>query len=528
MVRFFLAVSVAFILLIGAGVGFLVFRDEKPDYDVPLNETVIPEFSMVEIPFHHIYQASRRIPYTAGAVIDVDNDGVEELFLGGGVRQSDGLFVFTGEGFVNVADQVNLIKLGDDVTLGAAVIDFDNNGYQDLVISRESGIWLYSNYDGKFEMERLDLGIPTRGVPLAVAVADLNLDGHFDFFLPIVTRTSMFDWLSGPSESSGIQPRLYINNGDTTFFDSTESAGLDAMTEARQAIFLDLDDDGKEDLTVFHTDGTLSTWKNRDSLLFENKHASLQGGYMGLGAGDYNSDGHVDFLLTNRGETLPQLFLKVIQSKRLDHFRNWILLKNKGYFSFEDAAKPTRLSGDELARGSLFTDLNNDGRTDLVVSQNHPYWLPHWLERLRLPGRTLLQNQSGAFAEVGELTGLTNSEFGVAPLQADFNMDGLPDIIHLNLDGKSRIFLSKPGKNNYLIVQLDDSVRSLGATVYVKTLSGKTMKKIDLAGNALCSDSSHRLFFGLADDKAVDVIVEYSNGETDQTSGVLFNKKITF
>jgi hypothetical protein len=203
-------------------------------------------------------------------------------------------------------------------------------------------------------------------------------------------------------------------------------------------------------------------------------------------------------------------------------------MNNSGDFTFRDVADPVQLADYELARGALFTDLNSDGRADLIVSQNHPYWPPHMSEKLRLKGRVFLRNGSGAFAEVSEQTGIVNNRYGIAPLQADFNNDGRPDIVHLNLGGRSRVFLSKPGENHFLRVQLPGSVRSLGAVVSVKVLSGALLKKTYLVGKTLCSDSTHHLFFGLEDDKAVEVLVEYRDGETDQNYGVFFNRTVVF
>ena len=79
-----------------------------------------------------------------------------------------------------------------------------------------------------------------------------------------------------------------------------------------------------------------------------------------------------------------------------------------------------------------------------------------------------------------------------------------PDIVHVNMVGHSKVFLSIKGENHFLKVKLPDTVRSLGAEVSVKTESGKVLKQLFLPGKGLCSDSSHVLFFGLAKEKATD------------------------
>ncbi len=531
MKRFLLLLCLAGGVALCGGVAFMVVQDGKPKYPELAAGMEIPQFSMIEVDFTHKYKRFGGLPYTAGAIIDVDNNGRDELFLGGGLRQADGLFVLTDDGFVNVADQVGLVKLGDGITLGAAVIDIDGNGYQDLIVSRENGLWLYRNHEGSFQMEKLDIAISPGSVPLAVALTDLNNDGHIDFFLPLVGKVTPLTWFYGADEESGFRPRLYLNNGDDTFSDMTTAVGLQSMQESFQGIFADLDDDGLMDLVAIYTNGRISTWKNLGKLLFENKahfHANRRGDYMGLAAGDYDGDGRIDLFLTNRGGTMPQSLLRTLQNRRALWESRWTLMNNSGFFSFRGDEERSRIADYEMGRGALFTDVNSDGRMDLLVSQNHPYWPLYMVDAFRLPGKVLLQNNEGQFAEAAEDTGIVNKGYGLTPLEADFNGDGRPDIVHVNLGGKSRVFLSTAGQNHYLHVRLADSARSLGATVQVKTVSGTILKRQFLVGRGLCSDSSHSLFFGLGQDKAIDVTVEYRNGEMDQISGVLFNTMVEF
>lgn len=525
-----MAAVLSVVLVLGATVVFFSLRDAGKKSGVEPTGVEVPQYTSMDIDFHHIWDASRGLPYTAGAIIDIDNDGREELFIGGGVRQSDGLFRFDEGRFINVVNQAGLVKQGDAMTLGAAVLDIDGNGYDDLIVSRETSIWLYTNNDGIFASRKLDIDMPQNGVPLAVSLADINGDGHFDMFVPFVRRTGSLKWLAGEARGVPVRPRLYINDGSNSFFESTEAAGLAHAGEARQALFVDLNDDTAQDLIILHTDGRLSTWQNLGDLLFDNKphfHTSRSGFYMGLAPGDYDSDGKVDLLLTNRGATYPEFFDMFLASGA-DTISQWTLMNNVGFFSFRDDGARVRLADHQMARGALFTDLNDDGRRDLVVAQNHPYWPPYLLKKLRLPGRMFVQNDQDTFAEVGKRSGLDNRAFSIAPIQGDFNDDGRPDIVFINIDGPSRVLLSKAGNNNYLNIALPNTVESLGAVVYVRTLSGKTLTLHYMVGKELCSDSSHVFHVGLGRGKATDVLVEYADGRQDQMSGVLYNTTVVF
>jgi hypothetical protein len=244
--------------------------------------------------------------------------------------------------------------------------------------------------------------------------------------------------------------------------------------------------------------------------------------------GDYNGDGRVDFLLTNRGSTIPDIFVDLLAKYRSLNHPQWVLMKNMGFFSFHNDASRAQVADYELARGALFEDINGDGLPDLLVSENHPYWPIHYLPFFRLPGRILLQNSGGKFIPAYEPNPFANPQFGMTPLAGDFNGDGRPDIAQINIGGRSTVLLNKGGKNHYLKVVLPDTARSLGAIVSVKMLSGKIISKPFLVGKNLGGDSSHALFFGLEKDKATDVMVQYINGEKDQTSGVFQNTIVVF
>jgi len=339
--------GIIIILAIAGVIAFTAIRDSRKKYEVSVEGVEIPEFSEIEVNFDHIYDPSSGLPFMAGAIIDVDNNGIDEVFLGGGDRQADGLFLFRQNHFVNIADQVGLVKQGDDETLGAVVLDVDSNGYNDLVITRKTGIWLYRNNGERFSGEEIYEDFSPGEIPLGVAIADLNRDGHFDMFVP-----SFFDDPSAGSKGifhgseSGGESRLLINNGDDTFTDLTDFAGLRYNRAAFQSSFVDIDDDGLEDLVVAYAEGKVRIWKNRGNLLFENKRHPLSDSFgliMGFGVGDYNNDGKVDVFISTSGSTIPKYLAGEDLSNDHTFHSKWVLLKNKGDFVFEDDAEGASL-----------------------------------------------------------------------------------------------------------------------------------------------------------------------------------------
>ncbi len=492
------------------------------------------KYQMLDTGFSQRYNPLYGVPYTAAAFIDIDKDGRDELFLGGGVRQPDALLKLQEDGFVDISDDIGLVKLGGGMTTGVATLDLDGNGYSDLLVARENRLFAYYNTyiaNGLFTGQQIELAINQDTVMLGPVITDINRDGAYDFFVPVVERGSLDNWYNLKKNNSENLIRLFLNNGDNTFHDMTGYTGLRYQGAALQAAFPDLDKDGLRDLVLLSTEGRLRIWKNLGNLLFEEKKLpglANPGDYFAFAAGDYNNDGEIDFFLSNRATTIPDILAKTISATRPLRSPDWQLLRGLGAFQFEKQKISGAGPGYGLARGAVFTDYNGDGLDDLVVAQNHPDWPGHFVKALRLPGQVLVQDGAGGFVQIKAESSLQNRAWGVTPLVGDVNGDGKPDILHLNLGESSPLYLNRNEKGAYLKIVLPDRIESFGAQVRVKMLSGKTIKRSWRVGEELCSDSSHALFIGVGEDVAIEVGVEYYNGKKYQKSGVLNNTIVHF
>ena len=204
------------------------------------------------------------------------------------------------------------------------------------------------------------------------------------------------------------------------------------------------------------------------------------------------------------------------------------MFRNLGDFKFEDVAEKVKVADYEFSWGALFEDLNLDGRDDLVVSENYIGFPPHKLKFLRLPGRLLVQTANGEFAAAGKESGVENFRYSVSPLAADFNQDGAPDLVHVNIGGKSQAFLSEKPAASYLKVALPNNVKSTGAEVIVEREDGLKVRQRWIVGEGLCSDSSHTLVFGLADSKPKQVEVSYLDGRKEIRENLSSNSLVSF
>jgi hypothetical protein len=172
----------------------------------------------------------------------------------------------------------------------------------------------------------------------------------------------------------------------------------------------------------------------------------------------------------------------------------------------------------------VFEDFNLDGRDDLVVSENYEGWPLHKVPMWRLNGRFMLQSENGKFMEAGDESGVQNRAFGISPLTADFNQDGYPDLVHVNLLGQQKVFLSKGGKQGFLKVKLPNPVDSVGTEVSVPLDDGTTLIQTFVVGEGLVSDQSHMLLFGLGDNKATKVSIDSLNRPVQEVSGEFRNE----
>jgi hypothetical protein len=521
-------------ILVGAFL-FLTVKsiiDRQVDYEVSTAGITIPVYDESVIEFKHDHQEDKSLPFMASAVIDIDNDGVEELFLGGAYNQADAVFRFSGKQFVDISAQTGLEKDDNDATMGSVVMDIDNNGYSDLIVARESGVWLHKNDNGRFSTEKLDAPLSADTTPMSIAIADINRDGHFDMYVSGYIR---LDLVEGQNifnkEGYGGTSAMLLNNGDNSFSDITESSGLYYKHNTFLGVFVDFDGDGLEDLVVAHDTGQVRTWKNMGDNRFKNmpNPNSEQSSYpMGIAVSDYNNDGRVDLFFSNVGSTAPDMLVKGDLRDDQTLNKKWLLFENKGDFKFADVAHEVKVADYEFSWGAVFEDFNLDGLDDLVVSENYIGCPPHRFPFMRLPGRFMLQNQSGEFAEVGASAGIDNKFYGISPITADFNQDGAPDLVHINLKDKPRAFLSQGPSNNYLKVRLADSITSIGATVTVTRADGSKLYKPFISGEGMSSDQSHVLIFGLGESSAKSIEVTYLSGAQAIVQGDFSNQLLQF
>jgi hypothetical protein len=489
------------------------------------------------------------------AFLDYDNDGWIDIFLLSGTRlegapsdATNRLYKNNRDGtFTDVTEQAGLRAAGwaSAVCIG----DYNNDGFEDIFCTYYGQNVLYrNNGGGTFSDVTKAAGLvnnqPRWGA--GCSFLDYNRDGHLDLFVSNYVRFS-FEHAPVPGENTNCNwkgipvecgPRglpmgrhsLYRNNGDGTFTDVSQQAGI---TEAAQSygmtvVAADFDEDGWPDIYV--------ACDSTPSLLFMNNHdgtfreegvlrgvalsedGTEQAG-MGVGVGDYDLDGHLDLFKTHFADDAN------------------VLYHNDGKGNFDDVTRSSRIGVETryICWGAGIADLDNDGYPDLFMVTGNVYpeverKLPQYANKTpravfrNLGNRTFEELTDAAGPGVAEAHCSRGCAFG------DFDNDGDMDVLIVNLNEPPSLLRNDlSGKQNWIKVKLEGvkSNRSaIGARVLVR-YGGKTQVQAVLSQSSFYSCNDPRLHFGLGSFTSADLEVYWPNGLHESFKRIPANQLIT-
>ena len=468
-------------------------------------------------------------------LIDYDNDGWLDIYLvnGSTFDAMDGkeipphaaLFHNNHDGtFTDVAAKAGV--LNDRWGFGVAIADYDNDGWPDIFVSNWGKNRLYrNNHDGTFTDVAEKAGVTLGNWSAGATWGDYDSDGRLDLFvsgyvhfdrdnLPYEkTKAVGFSLcefrgvsvMCGPKNIQGEPDHLFHNNGDGTFTDVSEKAGVSDNQNRYYGltpVFVDVNNDGKVDLAVAD-DSTLSyLYLNRGDGTFED--ASYTSGFalnedgrevaaMGVAVGDYMNNGLINFAISDFSD----------EAKLLYH--------NDGGANFSEVGMRAgigRKSIPFLGWGIGFLDYDNDGWLDLLMINGHIYpvadhrdWGTSYSERPLL----FHNHRDGAFEEVPAVKGSGLAEVipGRGAAFGDLFNDGRTDVI-INLeDGPPRLFRNvNQDRHHWVELKLVGGLKgprdAVGATVFV-TANGMRHREDVMSGGSYVSSNDPRLHFGLGD-----------------------------
>jgi hypothetical protein len=313
------------------------------------------------------------------AVGDVDGDGLLDLAATGVDRNY--LYLNLGDGRFRDASEESLVGYAPPGS-GAVFLDYDNDGDPDLFLAAVGKQVLLQNRlvpDGEPRFTDLseESGVARKAVGFSAAAADINGDGHTDVYVSSYNRYGTVMPNAWHRATNGTPNLLFVNQGDGTFREQGREWGVDDSRWTYVASFVDLDEDGDQDLYVANDFGENAFYRNDGDRFTDTAPEAgiVDAGFgMGISFGDYDNDGDLDLHVTNMSSTAGNRILKrlypeaELEGSALAKLAvGNSLYENRGDGTFSEITQEVGGFPGGWAFGGGFVDFDNDGWEDLYA-----------------------------------------------------------------------------------------------------------------------------------------------------------------
>jgi enediyne biosynthesis protein E4 len=460
------------------------------------------------------------------AFIDFDNDGdLDIYFVQGGHfdsnKQERNVLLRNDDGvFVDVTEKSGAGDTG--YGMGVAIGDVNNDSYADIYVTNVgANVLLVNNRDGTFTDATLKAGVGDDGWGASAVFADFDADGDLDIYainylvwahglkLDCYNAKGTLDYCSPTNYMAPAKDLLYRNNGDGTFTNMSESAGIGTRTGTGLGVLCnDYTGDGKLDIFVANDGMADQLWQNNGNWSFTDV-APLYGcalddegrakAGMGVTTDDFDNDGDFDILVCNLTGESDSLY------------------QNEGNFFIDvTARKGIRTSTRHATRFGLgWVDFNNDGYLDLYEANGRVQMIGTALtEDPFAEGNFLLQGSSSKWSRI---EGVRNPKIHTSrsAIFGDVNNDGGVDILVVNRDAPAYLLMNvHPDKSKSATFRvLDSNGRDALGAVFSATVHGKTITHPVQSAWSYMASNDPRVHVGLAETKELtDVTVRWIDG----------------
>jgi len=485
--------------------------------------------------------------YNGGGVAigDINNDGWSDVFLAGNIESSR-MYLNKGEGNIQFEDITSSAGLQTDQWIsGVSLVDINNDQYLDIYLSVASpqdspaeqrrNLLYINNGDLTFTESAESYGIGHTGFTTHATFLDYNRDGYLDLFLLNHSPADFARDLSTSATSpnnfkiSESHDKLFKNNGDGTFSDVSDQAGmLKSIGFGLGVVVSDFNNDHwpdiyvSNDLTpddVLYLNNKDGTFTNQLNAFF--KHISYAG--MGVDASDFNNDGYVDLV---QADMMPENFIeRKVMSGGIDfdyfyelreqgfgyrYSQNSLQLNNgqdrNGNFVYSEIARLDNVAYTNWSWSILFADFDNSASKDIMITNGYNKAVNNYdfLNRLANSRRfgtpeikkqkreKLLRELHGVkplnyfFKSTGEISfknvsyewGFRDSTFSYGAAYGDLNNDGALDLVVNNINAEASVYKNQSDdtvENHYLAIQLHgDSTNTQGIGAKISVSTGQT------------------------------------------------------
>ena len=483
------------------------------------------------------------------ALCDYDQDGKLDIFVPGGGRYGanreifglpGALFHNDGSLAFHEVTQAAGVEQAPYYSHGAAVGDYNADGFPDLLVTGYGGLLLFRNQgDGTFVETAKAAGLTDSLWSSSAAWGDVNGDGVLDLYVAHYVNWSFDNHpfcedpathlreVCPPKSFDALPHVLYFGLGDGAFRDGSREAGLEPEGPAGKGLgvlIADVDLDGDLDIYVANDTVPKFLYRNKGNGTFDefgnqsgaalSDNASPDGS-MGLDMADFNGDG------------LPDLWVANYERESL------ALYRNEGDCQFLHVSRATGVAAVGalyVSFGTLFLDFDRDGDEDVFVSNGHVIRYPVNAPLKQVP--LLLENRGGRFFNVAPAAGpyLAEPHLGRGVASGDLDGDGDLDLVLSPINEPTAVLSNESRNDNqWLRVRLI-GVKShrdaVGARLTLTTSAGRQTRQVKGGGSYL-SQSDLCPFFGIPKGARIEKLsIRWLSGAEQELTDLAPNRSI--
>ena len=491
------------------------------------------------------------------SIVDFDKDGLQDFYVtNSGEGSKNRLYHNLGNGkFEDVAEKMGVADLnqpGAGACMGAVWGDYDNDGYEDLLVYKWGRPELFHNDAGRgFTRVTDGAGLPAFVNSNSAIWLDYDNDGNLDLLICGYYREDIDLWHLKTTKimpesfeyaNNGGRKYLMHNLGNGKFEDVTEKVGLNSRRWTLAAAAADLHGTGYPDIVLANDYGVTEVFENLHGTKFREI-----GGATGIGAAPKSGMNATIGDILNQGKYC-------IYVSNISEEGN--LIQGNNLWVPKDGTPAGKLEYDNLARdmgvelggwsfGAQFADLNNDGFLDIYLvngyisaDRNRSYWydfgkiagghsniIGDAINWPAMRGQSLsgyqqkhvwLNDGAGRFTEVAQLVGVKDIVDGRSVAIADFGNHGMLDIVTANQKGPLLLYKNTVDPQNKWIefdLEGTKSNRSaIGAEVRLFWNGQQQLQEVS-GGSGFCAQNQRRLHFGLGKNPHVEkAVIRWPSG----------------
>lgn len=527
---------------------------------------------------------------------DVNNDGLQDIFFTGNMV-SNRLYVNKGNmQFEDITKSAGLTTLNKWAT-GVAMVDINQDGWMDLYVcyagpfanpeQRANELYI-NNKNNTFTEKSKDYGLADTGHSVQSAFFDYDRDGDLDVYILTNTTDETGPNIIRPKRLNCEMintDRLYRNNGDQTFSDVSNEAGItiegyglgvsvcDINTDGWPDIFVSNDYLSNDLLYINNKDGTFT---NRADQYF--KHTSYSA--MGNDVSDFNNDGLADIIEVDMLPPDNERQKLMLGSTNYDRYRSELrygyapqFMRNTlqlnrgldldGHPSFSEIGQLAGVDATDWSWSVLFADMDNDGWKDVLITNGYPRDITNrdfasykaqefihqgynesvkkkllkaigTLEGAYLPNYIFRNNGNLTFSDKSGQWGFTEPSYSTGAAYADLDNDGDLDYVTNNTNAPASIFRNRADEifnHHFLRISLEGPPTNrmgYGARIFV--YSGRdTIQYVEQSPvRGFQSSVEQHLHFGLGNTSQVDsLLVVWPDQRHQILKGVAVDRIIT-